>query len=284
VYPLSLLPLPDAGAGPTSLSQRNLLRSEQLGLPSGQAVARAMNLQPLRDDQILVGKATGDPADAEAITTLSNGFAGKAPLWTYVLAEATASAYNVHDGHIDGAQRAPMRLGPVGQRIVAETFVGVMAADSSSVLYDPTFRPDPAFTTNNQFGFREIVRAVTTATSTTPAPPPAASVCSPRPPVNLTTTPIGGGRLQVTVTATTNPGQATNTATSIQFGQSTGAEVEIGPRPADSRPFTFTPPAGATQATFIVHRTAGGPVQTPFTVIDGCGEWRTFVGGGASAF
>src|SRR5262249_39224029 len=151
----SLLPLPDTGTGPASLSKRNLLRSIQLGLPSGQSVARAMGLQPLRDDQILVGKATGDPADAEAITTLSAGFAGKAPLWTYVLAEPTATAYNVHDGHIDGAPRAPMRLGPVGREIVAETFVGLMAADPTSVLFDPSFRPDPTFVRNGQFGFRD---------------------------------------------------------------------------------------------------------------------------------
>src|SRR5262249_6307272 len=39
VFPLSLLPLPDTGTGPASLSKRNLLRSIQLGLPSGQSVA-----------------------------------------------------------------------------------------------------------------------------------------------------------------------------------------------------------------------------------------------------
>ena len=88
------------------------------------------------------------------------GFAGKAPLWTYVLAEATASAFKVHDGRIDGAQIAPMRLGPVGGRIVTETFVGLLAADPRSVLYDSSFRPDPAFARNGQFGFRELIRAV----------------------------------------------------------------------------------------------------------------------------
>jgi hypothetical protein len=160
VFPLSLLPLPDTGTGPASLAKRNLLRSMQLGLPSGQDVARAMGLTPLRDDQILVGKATGDPEDTVALAQLAPGFAGKAPLWTYILAEGTAGAFNVHDGHIDGPQIAPVRLGPVGGRIVAETFVGVMAADRSSVLYNPFFRPDPAFTRYGRFGFRELIRAV----------------------------------------------------------------------------------------------------------------------------
>jgi hypothetical protein len=160
VFPLSLLPLPETGTGPASLIKRSLLRSMQLGLPSGQDVARAMGLRPLRDDQILIGKATGDAEDTVAINAVAPSFAGKAPLLTYILAESTAAAFNVHGGHIDGAQIAPIRLGRVGGRIVAETLVGVMAADRSSVLYNPLFRPDPAFTANGQFGFRELIRAV----------------------------------------------------------------------------------------------------------------------------
>ncbi len=170
VFPLSLLPLPDTGTGPASLAQRNLLRSMQLGLPSGQAVARAMGVRPLRDDQILIGKATGDPADAVAISDLAPSFAGRAPLWTYTLAEATESAFNVRDGHIVGPQVRPMRLGPVGGRIVAETFVGLMAVDRSSVLYDSSFHPHAAFSRNGQFGFRELIRSVITATDPTPRP------------------------------------------------------------------------------------------------------------------
>jgi len=163
VFPLSQLPLPEIGSGPASLEKRNLLRSMQLGLPSGQNVARAMGITPLRDDQILIGKATGDPEDTVAINAVSAGFAGKAPLWNYVLAEATAGAFTVHDGRIDGAQIAPMRLGPVGGRIVAETFVGLMVVDRSSVLYDAWFRPNPAFARNGRFGFRELIRAVTSS-------------------------------------------------------------------------------------------------------------------------
>ena len=131
---LSLLPLPVSSAGPADLGLRNLLRSSQLGLPSGQDVARAMGIQPLRDDQILVGKATGDAVDAVAINTISPAFIGKAPLWVYVLAESTATAYTVRDGAIVGKQRAPFRLGPVGGRIVAETFVGLLASDPNSIL------------------------------------------------------------------------------------------------------------------------------------------------------
>ena len=160
VFPLGLLPLPETGSGPASLAMRNLLRSMQLGLPSGQDVARAMGIRLLRDDEILIGKAIDDPTESEAITEVAPNFAGKAPLWTYILAEATANAFKVRDGHITGEQIAPMRLGPVGGRIVAEIFVGLMLVDRSSIFYNPSFRPDSAFTDEGRFGFRELIRAV----------------------------------------------------------------------------------------------------------------------------
>src|SRR2546426_20720 len=100
------------------------------------------------------------PEESEAITDVSPAFAGKAPLWTYILAEATANAFRVRDGHIAGAQIAPMRLGRVGGRIVAEIFMGLMLVDRSSIFYNPSFRPDSAFTDEGRFGFRELIRAV----------------------------------------------------------------------------------------------------------------------------
>ena len=140
-HSLSLLPLPVSSAGPADLAKRNLLRSAQLALPSGQDVARAMGVRPLADDQIFVGKATGDAAEATAITNISAEFAGKSPLWTYILAEATADAYQVSRGKIVGEQRAPFRLGKVGGRIVAETFVGLLASDPNSVLNNQSQQP-----------------------------------------------------------------------------------------------------------------------------------------------
>jgi hypothetical protein len=131
---LSLLPLPVSSAGPADLAVRNLLRSSQVGLPSGQDVARAMGLRPLPDNQILIGKATGDATEAMPITSISASFAGKAPLWAYILAESTAHAYRIVNGALRGNQRAPFTLGPVGGRIVAETFVGLLSSDSNSIL------------------------------------------------------------------------------------------------------------------------------------------------------
>ena len=133
-HSLSLLPLPVSSEGPADLARRNLLRSVQIGLPTGQDVARAMGVRPLADGQILIGKATGDNADAQAITSIAPTLAGRAPLWTYILSEAANTAYKVVDGRIVGDQRAPMRLGPVGSRIVMETFAGLLASDPTSII------------------------------------------------------------------------------------------------------------------------------------------------------
>ncbi len=143
---LSLLPLPVSSEGPADLAVRNLLRSSQVGLPSGQEVARAMGIRPLPDNQILIGKATGDATEATPITSISSSFAGKAPLWAYILAESTAHAYRIENGAV-GSQKAPFTLGPVGGRIVAETFVGLLLSDSNSILNSSTKRQSPIPTT-----------------------------------------------------------------------------------------------------------------------------------------
>jgi hypothetical protein len=45
-----------------------------------------------------------------------------------------------------------------------------------------------------------------------------------------------------------------------------------------------TLPGNVTVADFTVERvTPGQPTTVPLTVVDGCGEWKTFVGGGSGA-
>ena len=156
---LSLLPLPVSSEGPADLAVRNLLRSSQLGLPSGQDVARAMGIRPLPDNQVLIGKATGDATEATPITSISSSFAGKAPLWAYILAESTAHAYRIENGAIVGSQKAPFTLGPVGGRIVAETFVGLLLSDPNSIL-NSSMKPESQFPTSMKALFDSVQRGV----------------------------------------------------------------------------------------------------------------------------
>ena len=104
--PLRSLPMPGEKTRFRSLAFRTLLRGWQMGLPSGQDVARRL---------------------AEPV------IAGNDPLWIYVLREAAEPAPIGGGGH---------RLGRIGARLVAEVFIGLLAADPDSYLaIDPNWTP-----------------------------------------------------------------------------------------------------------------------------------------------
>jgi hypothetical protein len=129
-------------------------------LPSGQDIARAMGLIPLTDDQIQIGKFTGNQADiVSKIAKVGDGksFVGNCPLWTYVLAETLESTVTVKT--LEGDKPINTRkLGPVGGRIVAKTFVGLLLADSSSyVSLNPLWEPTD-LKLNGVFGLRELIQ------------------------------------------------------------------------------------------------------------------------------
>jgi hypothetical protein len=143
VDPLGSLP-PTVAAKPSSLALRNLQRGTQLGLPSGQAVAEAMQrrdlpIKVLDDEEIIIGKAVGG-REGQAITKVDSSFKCNCPLWTYVLAEAMRHAVDVSVPVAENRERPRAvtiktpQLGPVGGRIVAEVIVGLMFADPFSVL------------------------------------------------------------------------------------------------------------------------------------------------------
>jgi Animal haem peroxidase len=137
VNPLGSLPA-SVAANPSVLAERNLLRGWRMNLPSGQAVAKAMGQQPLDDTKLKVGKATkADSGGEKSITAISPKFAGNAPLWFYVLSEAQQQF--VQDD-------TPIHMGPVGGRIIAEVFLGLMLQDSHSYL-----RQHPGFTPLKEF-------------------------------------------------------------------------------------------------------------------------------------
>ena len=100
---------------PKSLAQRNLLRGLSFGLPSGQDIAKKMNIRPLRS------------VDLSDVAKLR--FHRKTPLWFYILREAQIEK--------DGT-----RLGPVGGRIVAEVLIGLLQGDEQSFLrQNPDWKP-----------------------------------------------------------------------------------------------------------------------------------------------
>jgi hypothetical protein len=161
VNPLALLPqsVVNADDPPPSLGARNLQRGWRMRLPTGQDVARAMGLKPLEDTEIKIGQFTGDAKDIKTtIDQVAGGvFAGNCPLWTYILAETVPTDMTVVTTE-GNKSITTYQLGPVGGRIVAETFIGLLQTDSSSYLsQDPLWTPTFGVE-GTVFGLREFVQ------------------------------------------------------------------------------------------------------------------------------
>jgi hypothetical protein len=135
--PLFNLPMPTipGGDGPTSLPQRNLLRGLTWSLPSGQAIAQTMGVRWLRTNEL------------NELGQYGVQLQKSTPLWYYVLKEAELLA--------DG-----LTLGPVGGRIVAEVFIGLLQTDPDSwVVTQPSFRPTlPPGNTSGKFTMVDFLR------------------------------------------------------------------------------------------------------------------------------
>jgi hypothetical protein len=148
---LGMLPTSVAGDD-RSLAHRNLQRGLRMGLPSGQAVARYMDLPVVPEGDLRVGKATQDDHDTNPkIADIAPGFEDNAPLWYYVLAEAQQQFVN---------NATPIRLGPVGGRIIAEVFVGLMLGDKHSYLSQyPHWQPNTRIANNGEFRMADLITA-----------------------------------------------------------------------------------------------------------------------------
>ena len=116
--PTSLIRLPETITGRVevrayrSLAARDLQRGQGTGLPSGEAVARAMGVRPLTRAELALGN-----------------WPDETPLWLYILREAAARGGGDH-------------LGEVGGRIVAEVIVGIVRNDPESYLANnPSWQP-----------------------------------------------------------------------------------------------------------------------------------------------
>jgi hypothetical protein len=147
VFPLGDLPPDVADLIIPSLADRNLLRGWRLRLPSGQSVARAMGESVA--SPINIGKFEDSP-EVQPIESISPVFKDNCPLWTYCLAETAGQTatglFNIKS----------KLLGPVGGRIVAETFAGLLVYDSQSFLtQDPNWKP--SIGDGKIFGLRDFV-------------------------------------------------------------------------------------------------------------------------------
>lgn len=135
--------LPGFSGMMAELASRNLRRGLALGLPSGQGMAEQFGIASLTGAQIKAGLPANEVAllDMAGKTLLK-----KTPLWYYVLREAAV---------LEGGKR----LGPVGARIVAETFIRILKRDGDSYLNAPgTFIPFLPSDTPSTFKVADLIK------------------------------------------------------------------------------------------------------------------------------
>lgn len=107
------------------LAKRNLLRGYLLSIPTGQSLSERLGIETMSTEEL-------QQNNSDAMNQAIAPFLEKTPAWFYILKESEVRA-------------AGDSLGPVGSRIVAETFIGLMMNDEFSYLnqheYDCTWNP-----------------------------------------------------------------------------------------------------------------------------------------------
>jgi hypothetical protein len=167
VSPLRSLPKRIAQK-PSILALRNLERGRDFKLLSGQAVAEALGETPIDDDKLIIGKAI-DKKDIKKkkdeprrLVDIATGFAGRAPLWVYILSEAQVTSWENRRRGV-ATNDIPIKLGPVGGRIVAGVFAALLQSDPTSYLCTDhlrdgqPFRPISEFAPDGAFGLAELI-------------------------------------------------------------------------------------------------------------------------------
>lgn len=236
----------------------------------GEAVA-GIDVEPDEGLSVTNSKIVGNTANSQnvgiQIFLPYNGFAT-----TY----HNAVCYNSTSGNVSA--------GIYSHRGDQNIFVGNQTSgNGTNYLVDDSSLEGPAYASWCTLG--ALPPHPSTLDVPTPVPTPRPS-CAPRPPVTVTTQRGAPGTLQVTVSATRSAAAPNNTVMQIQFGPAQNAIVEINGQSRPGGSFTASIPAGTQQVGFLVRRSPTNAPSTtvPFTVIDDCGEWKSFVGGGASAF
>ncbi|MFD7713353.1 heme peroxidase family protein [Streptomyces sp. NPDC059786] len=134
VNPLSVLPVRsiDQRGVPSglqlNLAFRNFTRAATLKLATGPQLAREMGMEPLSEEQIIMGAEDGTRLDSLTAEERKE-LVAHTPLWFYILREA------------ETAPRGAGRLTGVGGTIVAEVFHRAMEGSTHSIVKDLHWRP-----------------------------------------------------------------------------------------------------------------------------------------------
>lgn len=168
--PLGALPefRDSSPAATANLAYRNLARGNMLRLPSGEQVAERLGLTPPPPDVLWsAGSRTARavPGPLREVAALRRqvferhrrSLQGCTPLWYYVLREAEFAGVERIDAD-PARDHGGQHLGPVGSRLLAETFIGLLWFDRTSFLHHPLgFRPLLPDHTGRDFRLADLV-------------------------------------------------------------------------------------------------------------------------------
>ena len=127
-----------------SLAALDLLRGYLLGLPTGQAVAKALGAEVLTAAEIEGIAGTVKPQQRAIL--IDSGLSSNTPLWFYILAEAAK-------------QKDGLCLGEVGSTIVAGVLYELVRRSPDSILSEPKWSPpgDGTFDLTQLFKLAEVL-------------------------------------------------------------------------------------------------------------------------------
>ncbi len=143
--PLAHLPpqIVSSGDPHKSLGERNLLRGNLFRLATGQEVAAAIGVAPLAASAMTTRPSVDGQTARNRINDIDPRLTTQTPLWFYILCEAEQAVRDAETNNGGGPLRdAAMQaigtqLGPVGGRINAELFYGLLDSDPDSVVHAP---------------------------------------------------------------------------------------------------------------------------------------------------
>jgi hypothetical protein len=240
-------------------------------IPYGNTRMRAMNNTTHHYQDNRVEWLLDEPARTHLTAYVNAGAIGF--LWGGGNGEVTDASDAAGDGTTDPAPIDGNPFTPFGN-----TRASLSAEDDGGYFHERAAAYYTAGAMSLPAGAVQTPTPTPTPGTPTATPVPAVA-CSPRPPVQLSTTAAGGG-LQVSVTAT---GQ-NNRLLSLQIAETTNALVDVAGQTGRTGVFSVNLPGTSTSTSFTILRAGVGPATVRLAVVDRCGSWTTFVGGGVSGF
>jgi VCBS repeat-containing protein len=255
---------------------------------TGSGAARAIKVTPVAHQSgeatitVKVSDGTSEATESFNVTALAVNQAPTAVPDSYSVADGQTLTVPATSGLLKNDTDADS--GSLQAQIVAGPGHGTLGLKLDGGF---TYTPTAGFAGTDTFTYRAsdgtATSAPATVTITVAAPPEVApSRCAPRATVNVTTA-VVGGKLQATVEALPLDARTNNRLKELRFGALQNGKVTIGGQHITSGA-TYAVPGVTTQVVFTVERAVPGqPTTVPIIAVDECGEWPTFVGGGAGA-